>query len=183
MMRTILFFLLLLTTLSFADDKSKLYKLYNNGKYEAVCEQGFNLFRKNRYDEAFISLYAYGCLNSDSLDRLATPIVMLKYSKDARANAAYFASILMKKKLLYHALLDNYDLSGVKLPSSSYILSRVFDIFVHNKSKPLDDVYTLIDPRDKNLTYHLYMDKSERVAKIILEEYKNNILIKRHTYW
>lgn len=174
---------ILLYSFAFSDDKARLFKLYNKGNYEAVCEKGFKLFRKNRYDEAFISLYAYGCLNSDSLDRLATPIVMLKYSKDARANAAYFAAILMKKKLLYHALLDNYDLSGVKLPSSSYILSKVFDIFVHNKTKPLDDIYTLKDKKNENITYHLYLDKSERVPKMIIEEYKNNILIKRHTYW
>jgi hypothetical protein len=182
-MRFFILSLLLLSNLAFADQKSRLYKLYNQGKYEAVCQQGFQHFRKNRYDEAFISLYAYGCLNSDSLDRLATPIVMLKYSKDARANASYFSAILMKKKLLYHALLDGYDLSGVKLPASSYILSKVFDLFVANQTKPSDDIYTLKDPIDKTLHYTLYVDKSERIPKMILEEYKNNILIKRHTYW
>jgi hypothetical protein len=174
---------LLLLNSTFASEKSKLYKLYNKGNYEAVCAQGFKHFRKNRYDEAYISLYAYGCLNSDSIDRLATPIVMLKYSKDARANASYFSAILMKKKLLYHALLDGYDLSGVQLPASSYVLSKVFDLFVANKVKPLDDVYTLTDPVDTAIQYSLYIDKSERVPKMILEEYKNNILIKRHTYW
>ncbi len=175
--------LMLLTLLTHASQKTKLYKLYNKGDYETVCELGFKHFHQNRYDEAYISLYAYGCLNSDSLDRLATPIVMLKYSKDARANASYFSAILMKKKLLYHALLDNYDLSGIQLPASSYILSKVFDLFVANKSKPVDDIYTLHDPSDEKLHYTLYIDKSERIPKMILEEYKNNILIKRHTYW
>ena len=174
---------LLITTFAMADRKAKLLKLYNKGNYEAVCEEGFKHFRKNRRDEAYISLYAYGCLNSDSIDRLATPIVMLKYSKGARENAAYFSAILMKKKLLYHALLDNYDVTGVVLPSSSYILSKVFDLFVANKTKPLDDVYTLTDNVDKSIQYSLYIDKSERTAKMILEVYKNNILLKRHTYW
>ena len=182
-MKKILLALLLMSTLSLADRKSKLLKLYNKGNYEAVCSEGFKHFRKNRRDEAYISLYAYGCLNSDSIDRLATPIVMLKRSKGSRANASYFAAILMKKKLLYHALLDNYDLSGVVLPSSSYILSKVFDLFVKNSTKPKDDVYTLIDEKDSTIEYTLYIDKSESLAKIILEIYKNNILLKRHTYW
>lgn len=179
----IVLLMLLMTTLSMADRKAKLLKLYNKGDYEAVCEEGFKYFRKNRRDEAYISLYAYGCLNSDAIDRLATPIVMLKRSKGARTNAAYFTAILMKKKLLYHALLDEYDLSGIVLPSSSYILSRVFDLFVKNKTKPQDDVYTLYDELDKSLHYSLYIDKSESTAKMIIEVYKSNILLKRHTYW
>lgn len=182
-MTKLLLLALLLLTISVADEKSKLLKLYNKGDYEAVCERGFKHFRKNRHDEAYISLYAYGCLNSDSLDRLATPIVMLKYSKGARANASYFSAILMKKKLLYHALLDHYDLSGISLPASSYILSKVFDLFVQNRPEPFDDVYTLRDPKDDKIHYTLYIDKSERIPKMIIEVYKENILLKRHTYW
>ena len=182
-MKKLLLLALVILNFSVANEKSKLLKLYNKGDYEAVCERGFKHFRNNRHDEAYISLYAYGCLNSDSLDRLATPIVMLKYSKGARANASYFSAILMKKKLLYHALLDNYDLTGISLPASSYILSKVFDLFVKNKPKPLDDLYTLKDDRDKNIHYSLYIDKSERIPKMIIEVYKENILLKRHTYW
>lgn len=182
-MKLFLMITLLLATALFADDKARLYKLYNKGSYEKVCNQGFKLFRKNRYDEAFISLYAYSCLNSDYLDRLATPIVMLKYSKDARANAAYLASILMKKKLLYHALLDGYDVSGVVLPASSYILSKVFDLFTKNRTKPSDGIYALNDPADPKTSYQLYLDRSEKVAKIVIEEYYNNILKQRHIYW
>ena len=182
-MRLLIITLLLLSSTVFASQKNRLYRLYNQGKYEAVCEQGFKNFQKHRHDETYISLYAYGCLNSDSIDRLATPIVMLKYSKDARANASYFAAILMKKKLLYHALLDGYDLSGIQLPASSYILSKVFDLFIVNKNKPVDNIYMLNDPADKSIHFTLYIDKSERIPKMILEEYKSNILIKRHTYW
>lgn len=182
MIKPLLLSLLIITT-SIASEKSKLLKLYNKGDYEAVCERGFKHFRKNRHDEAYISLYAYGCLNNDSLDRLATPIVMLKYSKGARANAAYFSAILMKKKLLYHALLDNYDLTGITLPASSYILSKVFDLFIKYKPKPLDGIYTLKDDRDRDIHYSLYIDKSESISKMIIEVYKEHLLLKRHTYW
>ncbi len=181
-MKLFIIFTLLISLLT-ADDKARLYKLYNKGAYEEVCNQGFKLFRKNRYDEAFISLYAFSCLNSDYLDRLATPIVMLKYSKDARANAAYLAAILMKKKLLYHALLDGYDVSHVVLPASSYILSKVFDLFTKNRTKPTDGIYTLIDESDPKTSYQLYLDQSQKVAKIVIEEYYNSILKQRHIYW
>lgn len=182
-MKNFLLLFLFIINISVANEKTKLLKLYNKGDYEAVCERGFKHFRKNRHDEAYISLYAYGCLNSDSIDRLATPIVMLKHSKGARANAAYFSAILMKKKLLYHALLDNYDLSGISLPASSYILSKVFDLFVKYKPKPLDNIYTLKDERDKNIQYSVYVDKSDPIPKMIIEVYKEHILLKRHTYW
>ena len=175
--------LFLLVQIGFADDKARLFKLYNKGEYEKVCHQGFKLFQKNRRDEAFISLYAYSCLNSDYLDRLATPIVMLKYSKDARANAAYLSAILMKKKLLYHALLDGYDVSEIKLPASSHILSKVFDLFSQNNKKSADGLYVLYDPQKDGYEYHLYLDRSENIPKIVIEEYLDSILKQRHIYW
>jgi len=180
------YFLLIITltlSLSLADDKARLFKLYNNGNYQAVCEKGFHLFQRNRHDGAFISLYAYGCLNNDSIDRLATPIVMLKLNEDDRKNAAYFSAILMKKKLLYHALLDGYDLTGISLPASSYILSLVFDLYVQQSPLEIEGTYSLTDNKDSSIRYSLYLDKHEKVAQMIIEKYKNNILVKRHTYW
>ncbi len=181
-MKLLLAFFIFLT-LSLADEKARLLKLYNKGEYEAVCNQGFKLFRKNRRDEAFISLYAYACLNNDSLDRLATPIVMLKHSKDARANAAYLSAILMKKKLLYHALLDGYDISGIKLPASSYILSKVFDLYALYQPQAVEGIYTLKDPAKEEIHYQLYLDKNQRMPKIVIEVYENHILKRRHTFW
>lgn len=183
MTRNILSFIFIGSSFLWANDTTKLYTLYNQGHYEEACHTGFSLFSKNRKNEAFVSLYGYACLNSDYLDRLATPIVMLKYSADARANAAYFSAILMKKKLLYHALLDDYALEGIHLPASSHVLSKVFDLFAARAEKTKQNTYIFNDPIEEKITYHLYLDQSENVPKIIIEVYQESILKKRHIYW
>lgn len=102
-----IFLALLLSITIYADIKQKMFDLYQNKKYEDVCNIGFNNFRKNNNDEEYISLYAFGCLNSDFIDRLSTPIAMLKSSKESRSNSAYFSIILMQKNYyIMHFLMD-----------------------------------------------------------------------------
>ena len=163
--------------------KQNLFTLYQNKKYEEVCTIGFNNFQRYKKDEEFVSLYAFGCLYSDYIDRLSIPITMLKFSKEARANSAYFAVILMQKKLLYHALIDGYELSQYILPSTDYVLSKVFDLYVKlGKHKPRT-FYLFNDPTDKKLSYKLYISKDDKISKMIIEEYYDTIILKRHIYW
>jgi len=139
--------LLLFVTNIYADVKQEMFGLYQNKKFDKVCTMGFNNLGKYKRDEEFISLYAFSCLNSDYIDRLA------------RANSAYFAVILMQKKLLYHSLLDGYELHD----------KRAFYIFQ--------------DPKDKKLTYKLYLAKDYKITKMVIEEFYDTMLIKRHIYW
>ena len=89
--------ILLLSINLYANTKQKMLNLYQNHKYEDVCNIGFDNYRHNNKDEEYISLYAFACLNSDYIDRLSTPVAMLKFSAEARSNAAYFSVILMQK--------------------------------------------------------------------------------------
>jgi muramoyltetrapeptide carboxypeptidase LdcA involved in peptidoglycan recycling len=73
---------LLLSLPLFADIKQNMFNLYQNKKYEKVCSIGFNNFKKHKKDEEFVSLYAFACLNSDYIDRLAIPVAMLKFSPE-----------------------------------------------------------------------------------------------------
>ncbi|MDQ7042664.1 MAG: hypothetical protein Q9M34_03950 [Sulfurimonas sp.] len=174
---------LMLTLNLYANIKQNMFNLYQNSKYEEVCQIGFDNFKKNKRDEEFVSLYAFSCLNSDYIDRLAVPTAVLKFSKEARANSAYFSVILMQKKLLYHALVDNYDLSEFTLPTTDYVLSRVFDLYAKiGKHKPRV-FYLFEDPLDKKLTYKLYLVRENRLSKIVIEEFYDTITIKRHVYW
>jgi len=166
-----------------ANIKQDMFNLYQNKKYEKVCRMGFDNFNKNSRDEEFISLYAFACLNSDYIDRLAIPVAMLKFSKESRSNSAYFSVILMQKKLLYHALQDNYDLSTLKLPTTDYILSKVFDLYSKLKINEPRAFYLFEDENDKKLTYKLYLSKDENVKKMVIEEFYDTITIKRHVYW
>jgi len=167
----------------YADVKQNMFNLYQNKKYEDVCNIGFNNFQDNRQDEEYISIYAFACLNADYIDRLSIPTAMLKFSKEARSNSAYFSVILMQKKLLYHALIDNYDISTLKLPTTDYILSKIFDLYAKLEIKQQRAFYLFEDKDDIKLTYKLYLIKDDRLSKIVIEEYYDSINIKRHIYW
>ncbi|HIP20843.1 MAG TPA: hypothetical protein EYG70_06945 [Sulfurimonas sp.] len=167
----------------YANTKQNMFNLYQNSKYEKVCQIGFDNFKKNKHDEEFVSLYAFSCLNSDYIDRLAVPTAVLKFSREARANSAYFSVILMQKKLLYHALVDNYDLSEFTLPTTDYVLSRVFDLYSKIGKHEPRAFYLFDDPNDSKLTYKLYLVREYKLNKIVIEEFYDTITIKRHVYW
>ena len=174
---------LLISFSLYADIKQNMFNLYQNQKYEEVCTMGFNNFKRYKKDEEFVSLYAFSCLNSDYIDRLAIPTAILKFSEESRANSAYFSVILMQKKLLYHALLDDYDLSSLNLPTTDYILSKVFDLYTKLGKHKKRAFYLFEDEKDKKLTYKLYIEKGEKLSKIVIEEFYDTITVKRHVYW
>jgi hypothetical protein len=175
--------IILLTITIYANTKLEMLKLYENKQYESACNIGFDNLKRNKNDEAFVSLYAFSCLKSDYINRLAVPITLLRFSPEARINSAYFSVILMQKKLLYHALLDGYEFSSLNLPTTNFILSKVFDLYTKEKNKQNNKIYLFKDKDDKNISYKLYLQKSKRLDKIIIEKYDNMKLIKRHTYW
>jgi len=182
-MKKLLLLLVFSPLLIAVDLKIETYKLYQEGKYEEACERGSKILDQYKEDEEFISLYAFSCLKADYLDKLTMPIISLKNSAEARANAAYFAVILMQKKLLLHALSDQYDLKPIKLPTTDYVLSTVFDLYT-NDSAPKDKRrYHYTDPEDINKSYRLFVTKGGPSPKMIIEEYYDNIMTKRHIYW
>jgi len=174
---------LLLTLTLYADIKQEMFGLYQNNKFEKVCSIGFDNFTRYKQDEEFVSLYAFACLNSDYIDRLAIPIAVLKFSKESRANSAYFSVILMQKKLLYHSLVDGYALNSFKLPTTDYVLSKVFDLYSELKDQSKRTFYLFEDPIDPKVTYKLYLERDYKINKMVIEEYYDTILIKRHVYW
>ena len=174
---------LLISIILYSDTKQNMFTLYQNQKYKEACTIGFSNFRHNNRDEEYVSLYAFACLKSDYIDRLTVPISVLKYSKEARSNSAYFSIILMQKKLLYHSLVDGYSLSNLNLPTTDYILSKVFDLYVKlGKHKPRS-FYLFEDTKDSKLTYKLYLSKGRKIDKMIIEELYNSVIIKKHIYW
>ena len=157
--------------------------LYKNSDFQRACDLGYSYFDANKNNEEFISIYAFSCLNADHIDRLAIPIISLRFSKEARANASYFSIILMQKKLLYHALLDNYDVSIYALPTTEHILSKVFDLYAKLGPHQPQDFYLFEDESDNNLIYKLYISKEERTPKMVIETFYNDKALKRHIYW
>ena len=181
-MKLLILLVLILVNIQ-ADIKQTMFQLYQNEEYAKACTVGYDYFKKYKKDEAYVSLYAFSCLKSDYIDRLSQPITSLKYSPEARKNAAYFSIILMQKKVLYYALIDGYELSQFKFPTTDYVLSKVFDLYSQLPKHQQKKFYILKDPHDSQLIYKLYVMKQHNINKMVIEEYYDTIKIKRHIYW
>ncbi|MCF6330205.1 MAG: hypothetical protein L3I99_01495 [Sulfurimonas sp.] len=166
-----------------AEIKNNMFILYQNEKYEKACNLGYGDLNENTRDEEFMSLYAFACLKSDYIDRLSIPIALLKSTKESRSNAAYFSVILMQKKLLYHALVDGYDLSVFKLPTTNYVLSKIFDLYSKLAKHETRSIYLFEDEENSKITYKLYLENNDRLSKMIIEVYYDTISVQRHVYW
>jgi len=166
-----------------ADIKDEMFNLYQNEKYEKVCNLGYTALDMNARDEEYVSLYAFSCLKTDYIDRLAIPISLLKFTKESRSNSAFFSVILMQKKLLYHSLVDGYDLSKLKLPTTNYVLSIVFDYYAKLGVHKSRSVYLFEDKINPKISYKLYLVNGKKLNKMVIEEFYDTMLIQRHVYW
>ena len=182
-MKKVIFTLLLIINYLYADVKQDMFSLYQNQRYEDACNLGFEYFKENKKNEDFLSIYAFSCLKSDYIDRLALPLSMMKFTPESRANSAYLSVILMQKKLLYHALVDNYDLSSFDLPATNYVLSIVFNLYSKLKNNQKRTFYLFNDPKNSKISYKLYLMQNYKIPKMVIEEYCDNKLVKKHTYW
>jgi len=177
-MKLIALFFIFTIILNASNFKPEMIQLFKENKYQKLCKLGFKNFAAIRDDEQTLTLYAFGCLYADKVDNLAVPIILLKNSKEARANAAYFSTILMQKKLLFHSLYDNYPLKNINLPTTDYLLSKVFDLYLYSPQQLKKDTYILKDKKNQKVTYKLYLFEK----KIVIEEYYDTILIRKHIY-
>jgi len=178
-MKKILMLLIFASSL-FSATKNEILNDYKNQNYLKVCLDGSRLLRVDRDDETFINAVAYSCIKMDIIDTLSSPIVLLKKSASARQNASYYATILFQKKLLYHALIDDVDISYVRTPKIDYILSKIFDMYVKKEYKKNGDLYIF---KDSDYSYELNVVTSSEHKKIQLKKFKEQQLIKTYFYW
>lgn len=174
--------IILLSSLG-AADLDTLKELYNKKMYSKVCIKSGEYYQEYKSNEEFLNIFASACLKSDMVNRLVLPIIKLYKTKEARENAAYFATILYQKKLLYMALCDNIDISYVNLPKTDYILSRVFDKFVKGEYDLKNGSYWFSDEKNSELTYKLSIEERNSIKKMYLRTYKNGRIIKVRIYW
>jgi len=175
---TTLFFLLTLSL--FSATKEEVLVDYQNKNYAQACIEGSTILKVHRYDEVFINAVAFSCIESDIIDLLPTPIVLLKMSESARQNASFYATILFQKKMLYHALLDGIDISGIRVPKVDYILSNVFDLFVRGQYEKKGSVYHL---NDASFSYEMQVIESNRHKKVEIKKIKEGTPVKSYFYW
>ena len=89
----------------------------------------------------------------------------------------------MQKKLLERALMDEYSLKDLKLPTTDTILSKVFDLFSKQQPDKLSSLYVLVDPHNAKISYKLYLqDDDDGTKNIVVEEWYDSALVKTHVY-
>ncbi len=183
-MKLILFFLIT-TLFLFSSNLSNLYKLYEKQDYTKACNYGLKYLYKNHNisNEKYLTLYGLSCLETDKIDRIALPMVHLTSTKEARANASYFGTILLQKELLLQALVDKKEIYDLHLPTTNFVLSKIFYLFMQKKYTLKDEVYRFQDEEKEEFSYRLYIkrDKKKRV-NMIIDVYHNDKFTKRYNY-
>jgi hypothetical protein len=176
-------FLILLFNLSFlySSNLSTLYNYYTNQEYDKGCDYAMKYYNKNRDNEKFITLYGLACLETNNIHRIATPMIVLKKTKESRENASYFGTILLQKELLRQAIVDNKTLGNLQLPKTNFVLSKIFNLFVAKKYTLKDGIYRLKDSENKNIKYQVYIEKDKK-NYMIIDIYQNDKFIKRYQY-
>lgn len=177
MIKIVLIFLSLYS-ISFSYSKNEIVSDYENQNYKKVCIYGTVA---NSKDESILSLIANACLKIDSINPLGTIIKKLVSTAKYRENASYFATILLQKKLIYQFMNDDIDLSKIRLPRTSYILSVVFENLVKKNYKIIDKKSKKIKIVLKNETYILWRS-NQKPIKVYINEYRGGVLIKSHWY-
>jgi hypothetical protein len=179
-MKSLLILIVFSYTLA-ADTGQKLFDLYQKGMYSQACDYGYSFFSRNQHNEAFISLVGFSCLKADQIDRLSPVMSSLSQTPDARANSAYFALIVMQKKLLMQALYDNKPIRNLRFPTSSHLLSKVFHWYLKD-SKNNDSIKEYQDPMNPRESFKLYTTEINGKKSLAIDEYYDRILTLHHVY-
>lgn len=154
---------------------------YTQGEYEKVCSYEVTAMYETYTDnEEFVNMYGHACVETDMISRTVNPINKLIRSPQTRANAVYFTTILYQKKLLYHAFVDNVDISYMRLPRTEHILSIIFDHYVTGDFTKDGDTYIF---KQDDFTHRLHVEQSGGIYKLIVQSYKDDKLIKTRAYW
>lgn len=176
-MKKVIIFLLFLPIFAVSYDKVDMIKDYKNQNYKNVCMQSRSLIYQIT-DEDVLSLIADACLRVDYINPLGDIIKKLYSTPKYRENASYFATILLQKKLIYQFMNDGIDISDIRLPRTSYILSVVFESLVKKNYKIVGKKIEI----DLGVKKYLVWLSDESKPKVFIQEYENNRLIEQHWY-
>ena len=118
----------LLTTSLLSNQLDEIIDLYNAKQFNKLCSQAtLAKYTSLQNNEQFWTIFSQACIEIDLISNISTPINKLIHSKDARENAVFLSTILYQKKLLYYAIVDDIDISYVRLPRIDHMLSVIFN--------------------------------------------------------
>lgn len=179
-MRVIVLFGLLFS-LALANTPARILDLYAKEEYKSACLEGSRILRDYKDDDTFVNAYAIACLKSDFIDLAAPAVMYLRSNKESRGNAAYILTVVLQKKLLYHALADNIDLSSANLPDTPHILSKVYNAYADGNYKQLKSGTYEIKIEDKTILLDSYNEGGH--FKIRIRQFVGTQLEDEHIYW
>jgi len=164
-----------------ARDISSFIEDFKAQKYNKVCEKGSRLYYGGYTDENFVSLVGISCAKVDRINVLGMFQRSLVGSEASRENASYFSTLILQKRLIYQFMIDDVDLSDLKLPTSTHLLSRVFGYLSDGKYKVLSSSAKLleIDADGKRIILSVSDDEPK---KVLIDEYKPTGELERHWY-
>lgn len=176
-MKIIVSFLTVVTILFSSElNYNKTIDYFKSKNYLKCCKLGSKIYYK--YSSNFASMVGIACAKTDNINILGDIIKRLYKTKFDRTNASYFVTLIFEKKLLYQFVLDKISLKNLSLPKTKHILSRVFEKISSGNYKYIDGKIVI---QDKEYKYVIWSTNGKKRVMII-DEYKNGILIKHHWY-
>ncbi len=73
---------------------------------------------------------------------------------------------------------NNFDLTTYKMPSTDNVLSKIFEFYTALEKHKPKIFYLFTDPKNKKLTYKLYLNNDYKTRKIVIEAYYDTMAFK-----
>ena len=174
-MRYILIFSILFATI-YADRHNEFLRHLNNKSYEKACRVGKKIIYAGEKNEELLSSIAQSCMKCDYIYALSMVQYRLRQSKQTRADASAFASVVLQKKLIYQFMYDDTDISTLALPVVDHPLSHTFVAIRNGSYKVLSKKPKVITFKKNDETYKVYIDKNDEGRVIIeIKDAKNRV--------
>jgi len=161
-------------------DNLSILELFKKRYYTYICMHRWKYIEKyNQKREDLLSLVAYSCLKKHFLTPALDLSKVLRITKEGRINAIYINTLYLMKLLLISYFNNEDELLKVKLPTiTNDLLAKVFYLIKNQKPKVFENTIVV---KDNEFTYKITYKAN--VNNILIDVYKNEVLIKKEKYW
>jgi hypothetical protein len=181
-LRLFLFSILILISSLESRTVDTLITLFEKQQFKVVCQEGMAKFHKGNLDEDFLGMVGVACAKIDYINPLGVLQKSLKSTKNGRINAVYFSTLVLQKKLIYHFMLDDEDLTYMRLPETDHVLSAIFTNLSIGKYEVTKKEPKTVEFSNGDLSYKLTLSKEDQPNKVLVDVFKNGKKIAHHWY-
>lgn len=154
---------------------------YEHKRYEKICTDGAEFYMKHEKNENILIIIGDACAKIDAINPLGYIVKNLNSTQAYRESGSYFSTLILQKKLIYQFMCDGNELKGLKLPLTDHLLSEVFNHLAQGNYEIAIKETKEVKIKTEVKHYLLWLSK-DTPAKVYIDEYRNNELIKRHWY-